>query len=464
MIVLDGTIVNVALPSIREDLGFSETALAWVVNAYLITFGGFLLLAGRLGDLFGARRLFLIGLVLFTLASAACGLAGSQGALIVARAAQGLGGAIVAAVALALVFALFVDPAERAKAMGIFGFVLAGGGSAGVLLGGVLTDLLSWNWIFLVNIPVGIAVIALTLALVPDVEGRRAAGRLDLAGAALVTGALVLAVYATVNGNEVGWITPRTLGLLTAAVIMLGAFLAVESRAGAPLMPLSLFRHRNLSSANAIAVLMAAGLFAWFFFSALYMQRVLGYAPLEVGLAYLPSTIVWGAASALLSDKLVVRYGFRVPIVLGMSLFIVSLLLFTRVPVDGSFVVDILPGTLLFGFGAGIAFNPLLLAAMGDVDPGESGVASGIVNTAFQLGGALGLAIVVSLADARTNAIADAVGATVALNEGYQVAFLTGAGFSVVAGVLAAALVRAQPGAPPPPAGAEGEPAEATRP
>ena len=452
MIVLDGTIVNVALPSIREDLGFSETSLAWVVNAYLLTFGGFLLLAGRLGDLFGARRLFLFGLGLFTLASLACGLANSQEALIGARAVQGLGGAIVASLALALVFGLFTDPGEQAKAMGIFGFVLAGGGSAGVLLGGVLTGLLSWNWIFLVNIPVGIVVITLAVLLVPKVDAREATGRLDLAGAAAITGAIVVAVYATVNGNETGWLTLETLGLLAVAVTLLGAFLVIEARVAAPLMPLGLFRNRNLAVANAIGVMLAAALFAWFFFSALYLQRVLDYTPLEVGLAYLPSTIIWGLVSVLLSGRLVVRYGFRIPIVLGMVFLIGSLLLFTRVPVDGDFLSDVLPATLLFGFGAGIAFNPLLLAAMGDVGPAESGLASGIVNTAFQLGGALGLAIVVSLADARTSAIeGTAASASAALNSGYHVAFLTGAIFGVIGAVLAATLIRSR-GAPPPPA------------
>lgn len=451
MIVLDGTIVNVALPSIREDLGFSETSLAWVVNAYLLTFGGFLLLAGRLGDLFGARRLFVVGLVLFTVASLACGLATSQEALVGARALQGLGGAIVASLALALVFGLFTEPAEQAKAMGIFGFVLAGGGSAGVLLGGVLTDLLSWHWIFLVNLPIGVVVVALTVWLVPRVDARQATGRLDLAGAAAITGAIVIAVYATVNGNETGWITAETLGLLAASVVLVIAFLVIEARVAAPLMPLGLFRNRNLSVANAIGVMLAAGLFAWFFFSALYLQRVLDYTPLEVGLAYLPSTIIWGAVSVLLSGPLVVRYGFRAPIVGGMALLIVSLVLFTRVPVDGEFLVDILPATLLFGFGAGIAFNPLLLAAMGDVGPSESGLASGIVNTAFQLGGALGLAIVVSLADARTNAVADtAASAAAALNSGYHVAFLTGAIFAVIGVVFAATLIRPHAAAPPP--------------
>lgn len=442
MTVLDSTIVNVALPSIRDDLGFSETSLAWVMNAYLLTFGGFLLLAGRLGDLFGARKLFLSGLVLFTVASLACGLSTSQEALIISRGIQGVGGALVAAVALALVMNLFTEPAERAKAMGIFGFVLSGGGAAGVLAGGVLTDLLSWNWIFLVNIPLGIAVVALTLRLVPKVPGQEGAGRLDLAGAGAVTGALVLAVYAIVNGNEAGWLGAQTLGLLAVAIGLFIAFLFVETRVATPLVPLGLFRRRNVSAANGVAVLMAAALFGWFFLSALYMQEVLGYEPLEVGLAYLPSMILWGIASVAISDKLVLRYGFRTPIVVGMGLFFISLLLFARAPVDGNFVIDILPATLFIGLGGGITFNPLLLAAMGDVGPHESGLASGIVNTSFMMGGALGLAVLVSISDARTESLEATESALNALNGGYQLAFLTGAIFAILAAILAFTSVR----------------------
>ena len=454
MIVLDGTIVNVALPSIREDLGFSETSLAWVVNAYLLTFGGCLLLAGRLGDLFGARRLFLGGLALFTVASLACGLAASQTALIGARAVQGVGGAVVSAVALALIINLFTEPAERAKAMGVFGFILSGGGAAGVLLGGVLTDLLSWEWIFLVNVPVGIAVILLSLRLVPAVEGREGAGRLDLAGAALITGALVLAVYAIVNGNEQGWASIQTLGLLAVAAVLLAGFLAVESRVVAPLMPLSVFRLRNIATANAVAVLMAASLFAWFFFSALYMQRVLGYSPLEVGLAYLPSTVLWGAASVALSDRLVMRFGFKLPVVVGLALFVASLLLFARAPADGNLWIDILPATLLIGFGAGIAFNPLLLAAMGDVGPQDAGLASGIVNTAFMMGGAVGLAVLVAIADRRTGTLTEAGDpAAIALNGGYHWAFLAGGVFALVGAVISALALNPQASA-----GQPGEP------
>src|SRR5919106_3223943 len=295
MIVLDVTIVGVALPSIRTDLGFSETSLAWVVNAYLLTFGGFLLLAGRFGDLFGHRRLFLIGIGLFTAASLACGVATSQEMLVGARAVQGLGAAIVSAVALSLMMTLFTEPGERARAMGIFGFVVSGGGSLGVLLGGILTDLLDWHWIFLVNVPIGVAVIALSLRLLPAAHVRVEGQRLDVAGAFTVTAALVIAVYAIVNGNEVGWTATRTLGLLALAAALLAAFLALEARVGSPLVPLGLFRLRNLAFSNVVGVLWAAAMFAWFFLSALYLQLVLGYSPLEVGLAFLPGNLIMGA-------------------------------------------------------------------------------------------------------------------------------------------------------------------------
>ncbi|HYM64825.1 MAG TPA: DHA2 family efflux MFS transporter permease subunit [Gaiellaceae bacterium] len=449
MIVLDSTIVNVALPSIRADLGFSQASLAWVVNAYLLTFGGFLLLGGRLGDLFGLRRLFLIGLVLFTAASLACGLAGSKEFLIGARAVQGLGGAIVSVVVLSLIMIMFTEPAERAKAMGVVGFVLSGGGTAGVLLGGVLTDVLSWSWIFLVNIPVGIAVFALSVTLLPA-DGKPAGkGRLDVAGAITVTAALMLAVYAIVNGNETGWTSGETLGLLAGAAVLLAIFLGIESRVSSPLMPLGLFRFRNLSTANAVGVLMAGAMFGWFFFSALYLQQVLGYSPLQVGLAFLPSTLLWGASSIALSDKLVVRYGIKVPMIGGLMLFVVGLLLFARAPVDGNFALDVLPGMLLLGVAGGITFNPILLAAMGDVAPTEAGLASGIVNTSFMMGGALGLAVLASVAASRTDGgTAAGDGAIAALNSGYHAAFLVGALFAVVGAVLAALLLRATASAP----------------
>jgi EmrB/QacA subfamily drug resistance transporter len=443
MIVLDTTIVNVALPSIREDLGFTETSLVWVVNAYMLSFGGFLLLGGRLGDLYGHRRLFLLGITLFTLASLACGLAPSQALLVLARAVQGLGGAVVSAVALSLIMNLFTEPEERAKAMGVYGFVCAGGGSIGVLLGGLLTGALGWHWIFLVNLPIGIAVYALCLMLLPDGRGPARGERLDVAGAVTVTVSLMLAVYAIVNGNEAGWTSGRTLRLLAAASALLAVFLAIEARVRHPLMPLALFRLRNLATANVVGVLWAAAIFAWFFISALYLQLVLGYTPLQVGLAFLPANLIMAAFSLGLSARLVLRFGLKRPLAVGLLLAAAGLLLFARAPVDGGFLVDVLPGMLLLGLGAGVAFNPVLLAAMSDVSPGESGLASGVVNTSFMMGGALGLAVLASLAAARSDALlASSAEARTALTGGYHLAFVVGALFAAAAALIAALLLR----------------------
>jgi EmrB/QacA subfamily drug resistance transporter len=457
MIVLDVTIVGVALPSIREDLGFTEESLAWVVNAYLITFGGFLLLGGRFGDIFGHRRLFLIGIGLFTAASTLCGLAQSQEMLVIARAVQGVGGAVVSAVALSLMMMLFTEPAERAKAMGVFGFVASGGGSIGVLLGGILTDVLNWHWIFLVNVPVGFLVLGLTFWLIPGERVKSAAERLDIAGAVTVTAALMIAVYAIVNGNEVGWTTPRTLGMLAVAAALMGAFLVLESRVKSPLVPLGLFKLRNVSTANAVGVFWAAAMFAWFFMSALYLQLVLGYSPLQVGLTFLPSNLIMGAFSIFLSARLVMRFGIRPPLVAGLGLAAVGLALFARAPVDGNVITDVLPSMILLGIGAGMAFNPVLLAAMSDVPPEEAGLASGVVNTSFMMGGALGLAVLASLAARRTDTLLAAGESELsALTGGYHLAFLIGAVFAAVAAGLGALLLRA--GAYAPQEGA-GEPA-----
>jgi EmrB/QacA subfamily drug resistance transporter len=458
MIVLDATIVNVALPSIREDLGFSQTSLAWVVNAYLLTFGGFLLLGGRLGDLFGHRRLFLIGISLFTVASAACGLATSQEALVTARAVQGLGGAVASAVSLSLMMTLFTEPADRAKAMGVFGFVASGGGTIGVLLGGILTDAINWHWIFLVNLPIGVLVYFLSLRLLPPAHVAAGGRRLDVAGAITVTSSLMLAVYAIVNGNQEGWTSGQTLGLLGAAVLLLALFLVIESRVRSPLMPLGLFRLRNVATANAVGVLWAGGMFAFFFISALYLQLVLDYSPLQVGLAFLPASLIMGAFSLGLSAKLVLRFGFRPPLATGLLLAATGLVLFARAPVDGSYVVDVLPSMILLGFGAGMAFNPVLLAAMSDVEPSESGLASGIVNTSFMMGGALGLAVLASLADSRKDTLLSSGDEPlVALNGGYHAAFLVGALFAVTAAAVGAALLRSGQYAP-----SEGEEAYGT--
>jgi len=444
MIVLDTTIVNVALPSIRGDLRFSQTSLAWVVNAYMLTFGGFLLLGGRLGDHFGHRRLFITGILLFTAASLACGLSTDKGFLIAARAVQGFGGAIVSAVSLSLIVSLFVEPADRAKAMGVFGFVAAGGGTLGVLLGGVLTDLLDWHWIFLVNVPIGITVSVLAPRVLPPSRTPRGNGRLDAAGAVIVTAGLMLAVYAIVNGNQVGWLSGRTVGLLAGSVVLLGAFVLVESRVRSPLMPLGLFRRRNLATANVVGVLWAAAMFAWFFLSALYLQLVLGYSPLQVGLAFIPANLIMAALSLGLSAKLVMRFGIKPPLAGGLTLAAVGLGLLTRAPVHGHYLVNLLPSMVLLGFGAGAAFNPLLLAAMGDVEPSEAGLASGIVNTSFMMGGALGLAVIASVAASRTtHLIAAGASHANALVGGYHVAFIIGAAFAAVAAAVSAQMLRA---------------------
>lgn len=441
MIVLDQSIVNVALPSIQEDLGFSQSALAWVVNAYLLTFGGFLLLSGRLGDLLGNRRVFLGGVVFFTIASIACGLAPTSEFLVVGRAVQGLGGAAVSAVALALIMGLFSDPGERAKAMGVFGFVMSGGGAVGVLLGGVLTGLFSWEWIFLVNVPIGIAVwfaARRTLPADAEIEQR---GRIDVLGAVLITGALMLSVYGIVSER---W------ALIGASAVLVAVFVLWESRTAEPLVPLRLFRLRNLVVAQVVGVLWAAAMFAWFFLAALYLQQVLGYGALEVGLAFLPTSVVMAYCSLRVSDRLVMRFGIRPPLVTGLALAAASLALFSRAPVGGSFLGDVLPSMLLLGAGAGIAFNPVLLAAMGDVEPHEAGLASGVVNTSFMMGGALGLAALVSLSTWRTDALTASGSAPLeALNGGFQVAFAAGAAAAAGAALAGGLLLRPKPMAMP---------------
>ena len=443
MIVLDTTIVNVALPSIRADLGFTETSLVWVVNAYMLTFGGFLLLGGRLGDIYGHRKMFLLGITLFTVASLACGISTTQTMLVASRAVQGMGGAVVSAVALSLLMSMFTEPGERAKAMGVYGFVSAAGGSVGLLLGGVLTSALNWHWIFLVNLPIGAAVYALCMALLPASKVEGTHQKLDIAGAITVTASLMLAVYAVVNGNEAGWTSAQTLSLLGGAVVLLVVFMVTEARISTPLMPLALFKLRNLTTANIIGVLWAAGMFAWFFITTLYLQAVLGFTPFQIGLVFLPANVIMAAFSLGLSAKIVMRFGIRRPLTLGLFLGVAGLALMARAPVDANVMVDVIPSMVLLGIGAGISFNPLLLAAMNDVKPTDSGLASGVVNTAFMMGGSLGLAVLASLAAGRTQSlIASGVPGIEALNGGYHVAFIVGAIFAAVSAILGAVLIR----------------------
>jgi EmrB/QacA subfamily drug resistance transporter len=444
MIVLDTSIVNVALPSIRTSLGFSTADLSWVVNAYLLTFGGFLLLGGRLGDIYGQRRMFVLGVGLFTIASLACSLSPAPVMLIAARAVQGVGGAVASALGLSLVVTLFPEPAERAKAMGIAGFVASGGGAIGVLLGGVLTGLLDWRWIFLVNVPIGLVVAFLAMRLLPAPQSLQR-GRLDIAGAITITAALMIAVDAIVNGNADGWTSIRTLGLLAIAGVLGVAFIAIERRVHAPLMPLGLLRRRNLAVANVVGMLWAGAMFAWFFISALWMQQVMGYSPIQVGLAFLPANLIMAALSIRVSGRLVMRYGVRRPLAAGLSLAAAGLALFSQAPAAGDYLTVVLPGMALLGMGAGIAFNPLLLGAMSDVAPEEAGFASGMVNTSFQLGGALGLAILASAAASETGGLLSGGAALpAALLGGYHVAFLAGCAFAITA-VVASTRFRIPP-------------------
>lgn len=432
MIVLDMTVVNVALPSIRQDLGFSETSLVWVINAYMLAFSGFLLLGGRLGDLFGDKKMFLWGIGVFTAASIVCGIAASQGVLIIARAVQGLGGAVFSAVALAIIVNLFTESSERAKAMGLFGFVSAGGGAIGVLIGGLLTGLFNWHWIFLINIPVGLAVFAACFYLLPQGEKKERV-RLDFAGAITITLALMLAVYAIVEGNNAGWLSVQTLGLLAISLALIGVFVFVESRHPAPLVPLSIFKERNIVVVSLIGILWSVAMFAWFFLSALYLQLILKYTPLQVGLAFLPANLIMAVFSVGISAKMVMRYGTQKPMALGMALIAIGLALFALAPAAGSFWVYIFPGMVLMGLGAGMAFNPVLLAGMDGIPENEAGLASGVLNTAFMMGGALGLAILASLAAFRTEALlTSGTDATAALLSGYHAAFVVGAIFAAV--------------------------------
>lgn len=451
MEVLDTTIVNVALPSIRTDLNFSQDTLAWVVNSYILTFGGFLLLGGRLGDLFGYKKLFLIGISLFTSASLVCGFAHSQQVLIVARAIQGLGGAITAAVSLSLIMNLFTKAEERTRAMGYFGFIAAGGGSVGVLVGGFLTNSFDWHWNFLVNVPIGVIVLISALKLLPTTRADLISRHLDALGALTVTSSLLLAVYAIVNGNQAGWDSVQTLGLLAVSVLLMVTFLWLESKTSAPLVPLSLFKLRNIAVSNLIGMLWAAAMFAWFFLSALYLQLVLHYNPLQIGLSFLPANLIMAVFSLGVSAKLVMRFGIKAPLSVGLLLAALGLGLFVRAPINGNFLTDVLPSMILLGLGAGMAFNPVLLAAMSDVKPQESGLASGLVNTSFMMGGALGLAILASLAAFTTQSLLSTGSNHLeALTGGYHTAFLVGAifaGLAAIVGWVFLRILNAYPGA-----------------
>jgi EmrB/QacA subfamily drug resistance transporter len=443
MIILDQTIVNVALPSIERDLGFSQSSLAWVVNAYLIAFGGLLLLAGRLGDLIGRRRVFLAGLGVFTAASALCGLAQDQGVLVVARFVQGAGGAATASVILGMIVTLFTEPAERAKALGVFSFVAAGGGSIGLLLGGVLTQALSWHWIFFVNLPIGAATAALALRYVPGDRGIGLEEGADVAGAALVTGGLMLAVYAIVKAAEYGWASAHTIGFGAAAVVLLVLFVIREARARTPLIPLRIFRERNLTGGNVVQALMVAAVFGMFFLGAVYLQRVLGYGPLDVGLAFLPIAVAIAILSIAVTPRLVVRFSPVATMIAGLVVMIPGLILWALAPVHADYLADLFIPMLLLGLGAGLFFPSLMTFVMSSATPEDSGLASGITNTAQQVGGALGLAVLATISSTRTSDLLHSgVSPASAFTSGFHLVLTLGAGFLVAAVILSVALLQ----------------------
>ena len=439
MIVLDVTVVNVALPSIQSDLGFSQSSLAWVVNAYLITFGGLLLLAGRFGDILGRKSIFLAGLTVFTIASLLCGAAESQGVLVAARFIQGIGGAMTSAVILGMIVTMFPEPREQAKAIGVYGFVASAGGSIGLLAGGVLTQTINWHWIFFINLPIGIATGLLAARLLDRDPGIGFGGGADVPGAALITSSLMVGVYTIVKpAAENGWGSGRTLSLGALSLALLAAFIVREAKAGNPLIPLRIFRSRNVSGANILQALLVAGMFGMFFLGALYLQRVLGYDALEIGLAFLPATIIMGILSLRYSERLIMRFGARRTLIPGMVLVAAGLLLFARAPVDGNYVRDVLPVMILLGFGIGSSFPALMTLAMSGATREDAGLASGLVNTTAEIGGALGLAVLATVSATRTEHLAAGGKATAAaLTSGYHLAFLIGAALVVAALVVA---------------------------
>ena len=443
MIILDGTIVAVALPSIQADLGFSQAGLAWVVNSYLIAFGGLLLLSGRLGDLVGRRRMFLTGLAVFTGASVLCGVAGSPALLVVARFGQGVGGAAAAAVILGMVVTLFQQPRERATAIGVVTFVGAAGASIGLVAGGVLTETLDWRWIFLVNAPIGVAASVLAVRLLEPDRGIGLGAGADVAGAVLVTAGLMLGVYTIVEAADRGWVSAATLGSGAAAVALLAAFVLRQATARKPLLPLRILRSRTVSGANLVQVLMVAAGLGFQFLSTLYLQRVLGYGPAATGLAVLPVAVAIGTLSLGFSARLAARAGARRVLLAGLALLAAGMTLLTRVPADGRYLTDLLPALLVLGVGIGLALPTVTTVAMSAATESDAGLASGLVNTAQQVGGAFGIAVLAALATARTDRLlAEGEAARQALAAGFRLSFGVAAGLAVAAFVLAAAVLR----------------------
>jgi EmrB/QacA subfamily drug resistance transporter len=444
MIVLDATVVNVALPSIQDDLGFSTSSLAWVVNAYLIAFGGLLLLAGRFGDLIGRRTVFLAGLGVFTAASLVCGVAQSQEVLVGARFLQGVGGALTSAVILGMIVTMFPKPRDQAKAIGIYAFVASAGGSVGLLAGGVLTQSINWHWIFFVNIPIGVATAIAARQLLERDEGIGFGRGADIPGATLITGALMLGVYTIVQpAAQNGWTATGTLELGAVSLALLAGFVARQATASNPLMALRIFRSRTVTGANLVQALSVAGMFGMFFLGALYLQRILGYDALQTGLAFLPVTIAMGTLSVRYSERLIMRFGAQATLLPGLGLVAAGLVLFTQAPVDGDYVTNVLPTMILIGTGAGLAFPALMTLAMSGATPSDAGLASGLINTTTQVGGALGLAVLATLSTSRSDSlVSDGEARAAALTSGYHLAFWIAAGLVVAAIAVAAIMLR----------------------
>jgi EmrB/QacA subfamily drug resistance transporter len=448
VIVLDAAIVNVAIPSIGRELHFSEENLTWIPNAYALTFGGFLLLGGRMADLLGRRRLFMAGLVVFSVASLLGGLASSEGQLIAARALQGLGAALLAPSALSMVTTTFAEGSERNRALGVWGAVSGSGGAAGVLLGGVLTKYLGWEWVLWVNVPIGIIAAILAPRLLVESRKEAETRTFDALGAITVTAGLSLLVYALVDAVNVGWGSTQTIGLLALSAALIGVFVVTELRSRAPLMPFRIFRLRTLTGANVIGLLVGASIFAMFFFLSRYMQQVLGYDALKAGLSYLPLALAI-IVSAGVASQLVTKLGFKPVLVTGMALVAVALLWFAQVPVDGDYLKNLVVPMVIAAVGLGFAFVPVTIAAVSNISADDSGLASGLINTSQQVGGALGLAILGTIASSRTtDLMAAAHGAPSAvpgaLTEGFQVAFLAGAGFAILGVIATLVLVRGE--------------------
>ena len=437
VVVLDASIVNVALPTIKEALDFSESNLPWVVNAYVLTFGGFLLLGGRLADLLGRRRVFMFGLVLFALASLAGGLAANSGQLIAARAVQGLGAAILSPAALSIVATTFRDGAERNKALGTWGAVAGSGGAAGVLLGGILTEGPGWEWVFWVNVPIGIGAALIAPSLIAETRDESDVRTFDVAGATTITLSLSALVFGLLDAESAGWGSAQTIGTLAGAAILLAAFVVIERRSRAALVPFSIFRIRTITGANVVGTLTGASLFSMFFFISLYMQQVLGYSPIKAGLSYLPLAVSI-ILSAGIASQLVTKVGFKPILAAGMFLIAAGLVWFSQISVDGTFLSDILGPSLLAAIGLGFAFVPVTIAAVSGIEDREQGLASGLINTSQQVGGALGLAILAAIA----NGIIGSSHEPAKLVEGFQAAFLVGAGFAALGFVATLVLIR----------------------